>query len=67
MRVTPGARREGLEIADGRLTAKVRAKPKDGEANGAVLSLLAQALDIPGSRLELVRGATAREKLFRLL
>ena len=66
MRVTPGARREGLEIADGRLIVKVRAKPKDGEANGAVLALLAQALDIPGSRLELVRGATAREKLFRL-
>ena len=66
VRVTPGARREGLEIADGRLIVKVRAKPKDGEANGAVLALLAQALDIPGSRLELVRGATAREKLFRL-
>ena len=66
VRVTPGARQEALEITDGRLTAKVRAKPKDGEANAAVEALLAAALGVSRSRVELLRGEAAREKLFRL-
>lgn len=63
VRVTPGARSEGLEIVDGRLLAKVRAKPDDGKATGAVLGLVAQALCIAPSRLQLLRGATSRDKL----
>lgn len=66
LRVTPGARIETLEITDGRLLAKVRAKPEDGKANAAVLALLAQALGVAPSRLELLRGATSREKLVRI-
>ncbi|MDE8651799.1 DUF167 domain-containing protein [Novosphingobium album (ex Liu et al. 2023)] len=66
VRVTPGARGEALEIADGRLAAKVRAKPEDGKANEAVRELLATALAIAPSRVELLRGATSREKQFRV-
>jgi len=64
VRVTPGARQEGLEIAEGRLIAKVRAKPQDGEATAAVLGLIAAALGVAPSRVSLLRGATSREKLF---
>lgn len=63
VRVTPGARVETLEIVDGRLVVKVRAKPEDGKANDAVLALLAKALGLGTSRLRLLRGATSREKL----
>ena len=63
MRVTPGSRVEMLEISEGRLIAKVRVKPEDGKANAAVLALLAAALDIAPSRLQLLRGATSRDKL----
>ena len=63
MRVTPGARSQGLEIAGGRLLAKVRAKPEDGKANVAVLALVAEALGCAPSRLDLLRGATSRDKL----
>jgi hypothetical protein len=66
VRVTPGARVEALEITDGRLQAKVRAKPEDGKANAAVLKLLASALAIAPSRLELIAGATSREKRFQI-
>lgn len=66
VRVTPGAKVEGLEIAAGRLLAKVRAKPQDGKANDAVRDLLAGALGLAPSRLELLRGATSREKQFRI-
>ena len=66
LRVTPGARAEALEIAEGRLVVKVRARPEDGKANDAVLALLADALGVGASRLELLRGATARDKLVRI-
>lgn len=63
VRVTPGARSEGLELAGGRLLAKVRAKPEDGKATTAVLELVAEALGIAPSHVRLLRGATSREKL----
>jgi uncharacterized protein YggU (UPF0235/DUF167 family) len=66
VRVTPGARGEALEIADGRLLAKVRAKPEDGKANTAVQALLAQALGVAATRVTMLRGATSREKLFAI-
>ncbi len=66
VKVTPGARVEMLEIADGKLVVKTRAKPKDGEATDAVLALIAGALGIARSRVTLLRGATSREKLVQL-
>lgn len=66
VRVTPNARVEVLEVAEGRLLARVRAKPKDGKANDAVRALLAGALGIAPTRIELLRGATSREKQFKV-
>jgi uncharacterized protein YggU (UPF0235/DUF167 family) len=66
LRVTPGARSEAVEVADGKVHIKVRVKPEDGKANAAVLALLASALGIAPSRLEMLRGATGRDKLIRL-
>ncbi len=66
MRATPGARVEAIEISEGVLSVKVRAKAKEGEATEAVLALLAQALGVATSRLRLLRGATGRDKLVQL-
>jgi len=66
LRVTPGARIEGIELGEGRVLVKVRARPQDGAANAAVLALLAEALGTAPSRLHLLRGATGREKLVQL-
>ena len=66
LRVTPGARSEAVEIGGGALLVKVRAKAKDGEANEAVLALLAEALGAAPSRLQMLRGATGRDKLVQL-
>jgi uncharacterized protein len=62
VRVTPGARAEGLEIVQGKLIAKVRAKPEEGKANAAVIALVAHCLGLARSRVSLLRGATSREK-----
>jgi len=66
VRVTPGARSEALEISQDRLLAKVRAKPEGGKANEAVQALVAAALGVAPSRVQLLRGATSREKLLRI-
>lgn len=66
LRVTPGARVVALEIAEGKLLAKVRTKPEDGKANAAVLELLADVLGVATSRFVLLRGATSRDKLVQL-
>jgi len=66
VRVTPGARNEGVEIASGRVLIKVRAKPEDGKATAAVVDLLGQVLAVPPSKIVLLRGATSREKQFRI-
>jgi uncharacterized protein YggU (UPF0235/DUF167 family) len=67
VRVQPRARR--AEIAaqpDGTFRVRVTAAPEGGEANRAVIALLAGALDVAPSRVELVRGAASRDKLFRV-
>lgn len=66
LRVTPGARVEAVELGEGVVQIKVRAKPEGGKANDAVLELLAQALGIATSRLQLLRGATGRDKQVRI-
>ena len=66
LRVTPGARSESVELGEGVLLIKVRAKPDEGAANKAVLELLAQALGTAPPRISLLRGASARDKLVQL-
>lgn len=66
LRVTPGARVETVELGDGVVQVKVRAKPEGGKANNAVLELLADALGVGTSRLQLLRGATGRDKQVRI-
>ncbi len=66
VRVTPGAKVEGIAIENGRVSVKVRAKPEDGKATTAVLALVAAALEVAPSKVELLRGATSREKLLRV-
>jgi uncharacterized protein YggU (UPF0235/DUF167 family) len=69
VRVSPGASADALELpaSGGPLAVRTTALPEDGKANDAVLRLLAKAHDRPVSTLELVRGATARNKLIRLM
>ena len=66
VRATPGARSETITITGTGVGVKVRAKPQDGAANTAVIQLVARALDLAPSRVELLRGATSREKLLRI-
>jgi uncharacterized protein (TIGR00251 family) len=48
------------------LRIKVTAPPVDAAANEALVRLLAQVLDCPRNRVELVRGRTSRHKLIKV-
>jgi hypothetical protein len=72
IRVTPRSARPGIggwrPGADGRdeLEVRVAEAPADGAANDAVVKLLARALGISRSELEIVSGATSRHKRVRV-
>ena len=48
------------------LRIRVTAPPVDAAANDALVRLLAETLDCPRSRVELVRGQTSRHKMVRV-
>jgi uncharacterized protein len=68
VRLTPKGGRDcidGIELlADGRavLKVRVRAAPSEGEANAALVRLLAKAVGLPPRDVALAAGATARIK-----
>ena len=72
VRLTPraaGDAIDGWETDDkGRpvLKVRVRARPIDGEANAALIALMAKALDLPRSRIILTNGETARLKTLEM-
>lgn len=69
IRVTPRARKnEVVEIlSDGTVKIHLTAPPVEGKANEALLKFLAELLNVPISRLEIVAGATGRDKLISVL
>lgn len=66
VRVTPKASRNAVVHEAGVIRVYVTVVPEDGKANAAVVKLLAKALGVAKSRLTLLRGASGRDKLFRL-
>jgi uncharacterized protein len=68
VRLTPKGGRDAIDginmLADGRavLAVRVRALPMEGEANSALIRVLAKAMGVPSRDVALVAGATARLK-----
>jgi uncharacterized protein YggU (UPF0235/DUF167 family) len=60
---------DGIEtMADGRavLKTRVRAAPSDGEANAALMKLMARTLGVAPRAVELIAGDTARIKRLKI-
>lgn len=68
VRLTPKGGRDAIDgietMSDGRavLRARVRAAPHEGEANAALVALLAKSLGVPPRNVEITGGATSRIK-----
>jgi uncharacterized protein len=67
VRVSPGASRTELVGRHGDAwKVRVSAPPEGGRANDAVLTLLAESLDVPRRSLEIVSGRGTRDKVVRM-
>jgi len=68
VRLTPKGGRDAIDgietMSDNRavLKIRVRAAPSEGEANAALIKLIAKAVGVPPRDVSLVAGATARIK-----
>ena len=64
IQVTPHASREEIVgMQEGALKIKITASPVEGAANEACLKLLAKALKLRKSQLEILAGAKSRKKV----
>ena len=72
VRLTPAAsadRIDGWDVdAEGRpvLKVRVRARPVEGEANTALIRLIAKTLGLPKSAVSLDRGGQSRTKMLSI-
>jgi uncharacterized protein (TIGR00251 family) len=67
VRVQPrAARTEFAGLMGERLRIRLHAPPVDGRANAALVEFVAEACDLPRSRVTLERGLTGRDKRLRL-
>lgn len=66
VRVIPRARVQKI-VADGDiLRVYTNAAPTDGEANAAVIKMLAKHFDVPKSSISIVRGVTSHDKVVEI-
>jgi uncharacterized protein (TIGR00251 family) len=67
LRVAPGAARAGVVGRHGEAwKVRVAAAPERGQANAAVIALLADTLALPRSSVSLVSGGGSRDKVVEL-
>jgi uncharacterized protein (TIGR00251 family) len=63
LRIMPRSSKNGIDgVRNGRLVVRVTAPPVDSAANGAVIAVLANILDVPKHSVRIVSGATSRNK-----
>ena len=63
VRAQPGARKNGIAGEQaGALKVLVTAPPEDGKANKSILEVLRKALGLKRSQIDLLSGATSRDK-----
>lgn len=69
VRITPRSSRNQIMgvLHDGTIKIHITAAPVEGEANAELVKYLSGILGIPKSRLEIVAGATGRDKLISVL
>jgi len=69
VRVTPRASRNEIVelLEDGTIKVRIAAPPSDNEANEALIKFLSEVLGVPRSRLDIVAGASGRDKLVSIV
>lgn len=68
IRVIPRARVNSITVdTDGTLRVHTTTAPTDGQANDAVIKMLAKYFDVPRSAIHIIRGHTSHNKVIEIL
>ena len=67
IKAKPGAKEDKIEKVDeANYTVYVKAPPRDGKANAAIITLLARHFDVSQSLVEIISGHMARIKVIEI-
>lgn len=67
LHIQPGAKKTAVAGRHGdALKIRLAAPPVDGKANACLIAFLAETLDVPKSRVELISGETSRAKRVKI-
>lgn len=65
--VKPGSKISGIEgVEEDTLKIKLRAQPHEGAANKELLEILSEILEVPKSKLEIIKGKASRHKIIKI-
>lgn len=67
MLVKAGSSKEEVVVDGGNITIFVRARAHDGEANTAIIKVLAKHFGVSKSRVEIIRGMKSRHKIVEII
>jgi uncharacterized protein (TIGR00251 family) len=65
--VKTGSKTSGLySIEEDKIKVKVKSQPYDGLANRELIEILSDLLDVPKSKIEIIKGNTSKNKIIRI-
>jgi uncharacterized protein (TIGR00251 family) len=67
VRVSTNSPKPGVEAFGKGLKVRVKAKPKDGEANSEVVTLLAQYFRVEKGKIRILSGFSSKKKVIEVL
>jgi uncharacterized protein (TIGR00251 family) len=68
VKAKPNAKKnEVKKIDEGFYEIRVTVSPERGKANKKIIELLAKELNVPKSKIRLIKGETSREKIFEII
>jgi uncharacterized protein YggU (UPF0235/DUF167 family) len=67
IKAKPGAKTPGIIEKDGQLIVAVKERAADGKANRAVEKAIAKHFGVAPSRVRIIAGHTAREKIVEIV
>ena len=68
IKVSPGSKKEEvIQKNEDSFIIKVKPKAKEGKANSRMVELLAQYLNIPLSRIRIIKGGHQKNKIIHII
>lgn len=67
VKVKPNSKSEQVSQVGGSFTVKVKQPPREGQANHAVIKLLAQHFGVPQSQVKILSGLRSKNKIVEVV